>query len=186
MDYYLSKSTFGEVLVQYAKSAAKKYRLRKEEWAQIKKIELSDHNKDVYIDFIVGSANYHEPEFLVQFFFETIKKFQFDNWQPLRVSILLNQDEFEIGRSDQTPDVNQLGRLDKAILQRTLKEFYIEAKDNNISSTVYAAWAMLWDLEEELAESNGLAVLVRNYPSLNSPEGGGGSLWRTGSELEQR
>ncbi|NQU65795.1 MAG: response regulator [SAR324 cluster bacterium] len=170
VDYYIPKSLDHSVLIQYAKSAAEKYRRSSSERQQYKKADLSRHNKDVYVDYMVGSSNYDEPELLVQLFFDSIKKFTFDNWEALEVSILLKQDDLEIGRSSKTADANLLSRLDKAILERTLREYYIETTSDHESEAVFTGWAILWDMENETENTDGLAVLVSNYPSLNTSD----------------
>ncbi|MBF0289329.1 MAG: response regulator transcription factor [SAR324 cluster bacterium] len=167
-DYYLSKPYDKEILLQYARSAIVKYRKRKQEWFQIQQERLSNYNKDCYINFMVGSSNYEDPDSLLQFSFESIKKFKFENWPTMEVSMLSREDGIENGRSDRSSDISQLGAMDKSILKKALQEFVVESESS--LSTVYGAWAILWDFEDDIDDASGLAILIHNFPSPNASD----------------
>ena len=134
----------------------------------LRNVQLSNQNKDAYIDFMVGSSTYHTNQAVIQFFFKTIQHFQFETWAPLEVSILLREEGKAIGQSDQNLETNDLDPFDQQILEQALNEFFVETESNESDpSAVHAAWAILWDLEEDISKANGFAILVRNYPTLN-------------------
>ncbi|MBF0350128.1 MAG: response regulator [SAR324 cluster bacterium] len=148
----------------------------------IKNRELSSNNKDAYVDFIVNSSNCRTPEQLTETFFEAVKRLYFENWGSLNVSILTRNEGSVFGLSDQTSvvkdgaalertdlnSVTNLSALEQKILKKTLNEYTVETKEGQAKDapTVHAAWAIFWELEGDPADSSGLAVLIRNYPSL--------------------
>ncbi|MGK5094293.1 response regulator [Deltaproteobacteria bacterium TL4] len=169
-DYCFSRGIGKEILLEYTKSAARKYRIHKEETRKLKDFEWNSHNKDTFIDFFVGSSNLQDYEAIIQLFFGTIKRFKFENEETLHVSILLKEGELIIGRSDKTPSTNQLGHLDEIILKRALTESYVEGKESNLSASIYAAWAYTWEMDDDFEKVSGLAILVRNYPSISTSD----------------
>ncbi|MBF0236120.1 MAG: response regulator [SAR324 cluster bacterium] len=150
----------------------------------IKQGRLNDQNKDAYVDFIVNSSNCQTAESLTQFFFESFKRLTFEQWEPLKISIMTRNDGQEIGLTDQITDMDaedielsiltsaqNLGSLEVKLLNQALKEYGLETTEGHEadSPSVNAAWAIFWDLENSGSEPNGLAILVRNYPSLDCP-----------------
>jgi len=123
---------------------------------QLKKIELSNHNNTQFISFEIEGANWEgDYATLCRKLTDSIESLDFQNWEKLRVSLLLKVNQ-------QIIRVNlDAGSEEEKIMEDAFNRVFVEVDKNMGDSPVRVVWSVPWETQEE---DEGMSLLIYNLP----------------------
>lgn len=123
---------------------------------QLKKIELSNYNNTQFISFEIEGANWEgDYETLCRKLKDSIERLDFQNWEKLRVALLLKVNE-QVIRINIDADSEE-----EKILEDAFNKVFVEVDKNSGDAPVRVVWSVPWETQET---DEGLSLLIYNLP----------------------